>query len=220
MMSQERVTHILLTCGAIAGPFYVLLGIGQILSRPGFDITKHALSLLSNGYLGWIQITNFIIAGALVITFAASLRMALAGSKAGTFGPILLAIYGLGMIGAGIFPADPALGFPIGTPETISGISTTGLMHFVFGGIGFYSLIAATFVFARKFRNDGNMAMTWFSIVTGLVFFISFAAIASVSSDPALRPLVTVGFYFAILLVWIWLTMLSLTIRQAVDRHV
>jgi hypothetical protein len=49
------------------------------------------------------------------------------------------------LLGAGIFYADPGRGFPVGT-EATQGISRSGLLHFVFGGIGFYALIAACFV--------------------------------------------------------------------------
>jgi len=58
---KSRTT--LLACGTAAGPIYVGLGLLQIAIRPGFDITRHALSLLSNGDLGWIQISNFLITG-------------------------------------------------------------------------------------------------------------------------------------------------------------
>jgi hypothetical protein len=34
---------------------------------------------------------------------------------ASVWAPRLIAVYGLGLIGAGIFAADPAYGFPIGT---------------------------------------------------------------------------------------------------------
>jgi len=39
----------------------------QMLVRDGFDIRRHALSLLTNGDLGWIQILNFVLTGLLVI---------------------------------------------------------------------------------------------------------------------------------------------------------
>ena len=134
-MSANELNRTLLLCGAIAGPLYVLVGIAQILVRPGFDVSKHALSLMSNGDLGWIQIANFIVTGALVIAFAIGLRRLLAGSKAGTFGPLLIAIYGIGLIGAEIFSADPALGFPPGTPEEARGIRTGILFFAAFAGI-------------------------------------------------------------------------------------
>jgi hypothetical protein len=50
-------------------------------------------------------------------------------------------LYGLGLIGAGFFRADPALGFPPGLPADAYGtISWHGMMHFVVGAIGFFGL--------------------------------------------------------------------------------
>ena len=69
-----ELTRTLLTCGIAAGPLYVALGALQILIRPGFDPTRHDLSLMSNGDLGWIQIANFIITGLLVIAGAIGIR--------------------------------------------------------------------------------------------------------------------------------------------------
>ena len=207
-MSANELNRTLLLCGAIAGPLYVAVGIVQILIRPGFDVTKHALSLMSNGDLGWIQIANFIVTGLLVFAFAIGLRKLLAGSKAGTLGPLLIAIYGIGLIGAGIFSADPALGFPPGTPEEARGISTSGLLHFVFGGIGFYALVAACFVFARRFAGGRERAWFWFSVATGVLFFAAFAGIASGSASA--RAAITIAFYLAVLLVWCWLTAIAL----------
>ena len=211
-MSADKVNKRLLVCGAIAGPFYVLVGVIQILIRPGFDITKHALSLMSNGDLGWMQIANFFITGLLVILFAFGVRRSFKGSKGGTFGPLLLAIFGLGMIGAGIFSADPALGFPPGTPENARDISTSGLLHFVFGGIGFYAFIAACFVFASRFAAEGSRGFFRFSIVTGMLFFGAFGAIAS--GKESTRAFVTIAFYLAVILMWCWLTAVALKLAR------
>lgn len=59
-----RVTKSLLGYGVIAGPLYVVVAMAQALTRNGFDLDKHSWSLLSNGALGWIQITNFACASA------------------------------------------------------------------------------------------------------------------------------------------------------------
>ncbi len=64
---RDDSTMALLACGLVAGPLYLIVGIVQVLIRPGFDITRHDLSLMSNGSLGWIQIVNFLVAGLLVI---------------------------------------------------------------------------------------------------------------------------------------------------------
>lgn len=52
--AHPKLTNALLICGMIVGPFYIMVGIIQALTRPGFDILRHDLSLLANGSLGWI----------------------------------------------------------------------------------------------------------------------------------------------------------------------
>lgn len=217
MDRNDDLTHQLLICGAIAGPFYVIVGLTQIFIRPGFDVTRHALSLMSNGDLGWIQVANFLITGILVFAFAVGIRRAFRGTTGGTWAPILIAIYGIGLIGAGIFKADPALGFPPGTPADAHGISTSGLMHFVFGGIGFYAVIAACFVFARRFALKKERGWFWFSVITGTLFFAGFLGIAIGSGGTeSVRSVVTVAFYFAVLLLWCWVTAIAIKIGKNV----
>jgi Protein of unknown function (DUF998) len=57
--SVEKTTNVLLACRLMAGPLFVGVAVGQVLLRDGFDLTRHPLSLLSLGELGWIQVTNF-----------------------------------------------------------------------------------------------------------------------------------------------------------------
>lgn len=192
-------TRALLSCGMAAGPVYVLVGLAQVLTRQGFDVRRHALSLLSNGDWGWVQIANFLVCGALVIAGAVGVRRAVPPGRAGTWGPILLAVYGLGLVGAGVFRADPGQGFPPGTP-VVTSMSTSGLMHFVCGGLGFYALIAACVVFARRFAALGERGWAIYSALTGVVFFLSFAAIASGQALPA----IILGFYAAVVWIWGW----------------
>src|SRR6266851_4770265 len=146
--SSTKLTRVWLAFGMIAGPLYLVVGLTQALTRPGFDITRHDLSLLSNGDLGWIQITNLVVSGLLVIAGALGMRRALRPGRAGTWGPLLVGVYGLGLIGAGLFVADPVFGFPPGTAVDAHTFSWHGLLHFASGGIGFLGLIAATMVFA------------------------------------------------------------------------
>src|SRR5579859_2656292 len=79
---RRQLTRALLAGSLLAGPVYILVGALQIAIRPGFDITRHDLSLLSNGPLGWIQITNFIVSGVLVIAGALGVRRALRAGRA------------------------------------------------------------------------------------------------------------------------------------------
>jgi hypothetical protein len=48
-------------------------------------------------------------------------------------------------------------------------------MHFVCGGLGFLSLIAATFVSAIRFAKRGEKAWGTFSVLTGVLFFAAFS---------------------------------------------
>ena len=203
-------TRRLLTYGALAGPLYVVVGLLQVLFREGFDIRRHALSLMSNGSLGWIQVANFMLSGLLVIAGAVGLRRSLRGNPGGIWGPILIGIYGLGLIAAGAFVADPMDGFPPGTPlGPPATITQHGSLHFIAGGIGFFALIAACIVFARAFQVRRHAGWAAYSLATGLLFLAGFMSIASGSKQPWVVPAFTVAVIFA----WAWLTALPLHVR-------
>ena len=204
-----------LTLGIWAGPLYVIVGAAQAMLREGFDPRRHALSLLSNGSLGWIQIANFLVTGVMVIAFCIGLKQALVSGKGRTWGPILLAIYGLGLICAGFFSADPALGFPPGTPPgPPRTISTHGLLHFVCGGIGFLGLIASCLVFARRFASFKEACWAWYSALTGIIFLAAFFGIASGSGNAS----IILAFYAAVALAWSWITALAIRTLKEVRR--
>ena len=197
-----RRTRTLLAFGVIAGPLYILVALIQALTRQGFDITHHDVSLLSNGHLGWIQITNFLVSGLLVISGAIGMRQALQSGPGRVWGPLLVGIYGLGLIGAGIFVADPMHGFPPGTPADANTISWHGLLHFISGGVGFLGLIGACFVFARRFAALGHRVWAVYSIATGVVFLAAFLGIASGSA----QPWSVIGFWIGVVLAWTWIS--------------
>src|SRR6202035_1251355 len=102
-----------------------------------FEPLRHDLSLLANGDFGWIHTSLFIVSGLLVVASAVGMRSALGTGPASTWAPRLIALYGIGLIGAGIFAADPAYGFPPGTPIEAHDVSSHGLMHLVSGLVGF-----------------------------------------------------------------------------------
>jgi hypothetical protein len=194
-----RVTRSLLGYGVLAGPLYVTVSLAQALTRDGFDLTRHQWSLLSNGALGWIQVANFVLTGLMVIASAAGLRRALGT----TWAPRLVATYGASLICAGIFRADPALGFPPGAPAGTGTVSWHGVLHFVAGGIGFAGLIAACFVVARRVATEG---WSIYSRVTGVLVLAGFAGVATGAGSVATN----LGFVGAVLIGWAWLTALSI----------
>jgi hypothetical protein len=121
----------------------------------------------------------------------------------------LVAVYGASLVAAGIFRADPAEGFPLGTPQDAP-FSWHGTLHFVAGAVGFGCLIAACFVLASRFVADEQRGLVWFSRVTGVVFLAGFAGIASGSHGPT-----TLAFVAAIVIVWTWLSTVSIYLYRA-----
>lgn len=203
-------TNRLISCGIAAGPLYVAVVVAQAFARDGFDPTKHAASLLSVGDYGWIQIANFVITGVLLILGAIGLRQT--GAFGSRWAPRLLGLYGVGMIAAGAFVPDPALGFPVGTPEGQPvTMSWHGILHFAAGGVGFLGFIVCCFVLARRFAADGARGWSAYSIGTGVVFLAAFAGIGSGSAGAG----VTVAFWIAVVLAFGWI---SAVLRQA-DRR-
>jgi hypothetical protein len=172
------VTRVLLAGGVVAGPLFIVVGLLQAFTREGFDLRRHPLSLLSNGDLGWIQIANFVVAGLLFTGAAIGMRRVLHPGRGGTWGPLLIGAVGVGMVAAGVFVADPADGFPPGTPlgrpETLSWHSG---LHFLVAGLAYLSLIAASFVFARRFAGLGQRGWARYSAATGVVFLAAWVAL-------------------------------------------
>jgi len=203
----SRYSGTLLTCGAVAGPLYVVTGLFEGLNRSGFDLAHQDLSLLSNGPLGWVHIALFLVTGSMVTLGAVGIRQALGRRGRGaTWGPRLLATYGVGLFCAGLFVADPMAGFPPGTPSGAPAhVSWHGNLHFVSAGIAFIALIAACFVFARRFAGRGHRGWARFSFITGLLFVAAFVGVATGSSS----PWVVVSFGLAVVLAFTWITLIS-----------
>lgn len=205
--SGTRPAAPLLTAGAVAGPLYVVSGVAQAVLRPGFDIRVHPVSVLSNGELGWLQIATFLAAGGLTVAGAVGVHRALPDGAGAGWGPRLLALYGLGLVGAGIFRADPQPGFPPGT--TAATVSWHGLAHLGVGAVGFLGFVGAGLVLGRRYARQGRAGRAVWSRVTGVAFLAAFVGIAASGGQPVLN----LTFTAAVLLGWVWLTATLLDLR-------
>ena len=133
------------------------------------------------------------------------MRQALYAGPGRTWGPILLGVYGLGLIGAGFFTADPAFGFPPGTPADAHAISWHGLLHIITAGIGFLALIAACFVLARRFASRETTRMGSVLPATGVIFFAAFVGVATGSG----QPWSVIGFWIGVVVAWAWISAMA-----------
>jgi hypothetical protein len=175
---RTSVTRSLLGYGVLAGPFYVSVSLAQAVTRPGFDLSRHEWSLLANGPHGWIQMANLALSGAMVLAFAVGLRRALGDGPASRWAPRLVGLYGACLVAAGAFRADPAYGFPAGTPEGPGAVTWHGGLHLLSGAVGFTALAAACFVVARRYSREGRRTRAVVAGTTGVAYLLGFGAVA------------------------------------------
>lgn len=178
--ANRKSVQLLVSCGIAIAPVFLLLAAVQMMTRPGFDISRHAVSSLQNGDLGWVQSANFMFCGLLAILCAWGFRRLLGGSRGGTWGPLLIGVFGAGMILAGIFPPDPAFGFPDGAPHGAPEVmSVAGGLHSLGFFAAFLALIVGFLVLSRHF---GKAMPGWrnvcfiVSITTPLLIILGTAA--------------------------------------------
>ncbi|MBG0820186.1 DUF998 domain-containing protein [Planomonospora sp. ID91781] len=171
--ATSAATRSLLACAIAAAPLWTVVSLAQAATREGFDLTRHPLSALSNGSLGWLQILNFLVAGALTVAGASGLRRAMRGAPGGTWAPRLVRINGFGMIAAGIFVMDPGGGFPAGAPHGMPATLTWhGYGHLAAGSVAFTALIAACYVLGRHFGRAGHRGHAVASRIAGTALLV------------------------------------------------
>ena len=205
--TTKQSTASLLLAGALAGPLYVGIGTIEAIVRDGYDIRRHSLSLLANGTGGWIHSTMMVVTGLLTVVGALALRRAGLRSR-WAWGGILA--YGAGVAAAGLMRADPADGFPIGTPPGLPAtVSWHSFGHIIAGFIGFIGLIVACFVVARRFGRDNERGWSRFSLITGIVYILGLVGLATGSGT----AVVNLGFTVAVIVGWAWLTLLMVRTR-------
>ena len=197
-----------LIAGVIAGPLYVGVGTLEAALRQGFDIRIHSLSLLANGPGGWIHSTMMVVSGLLAAIGALGIGTVQQRTGRRSYAMITgLVIYGLGIAAAGRLRADPAEGFPIGTPAGPPvAVTASGVSHLVAGGVGFLGLIVACLACARRSARAGDRPWAVCSAAIGVYYLVAFAGIASGAGN----PVINIAFAAAVVLGWGWLTGLCL----------
>ena len=193
----------------LAGPLFVVTVVAQAAVRDGFDLAHHPLSLLSVGEFGWIQITNFVLAGTLSLGFAVGARRALRPGRTRTWVPRLLGCFGLGLVAGGVFVADPALGFPAGTADAVpESFSWHGALHAAAPPLAFLALVAICLVVAQRFAALARPGASAWSVLVALACVVLSAWPGTTGAGARLFVAVTVGFT--------WLTSFALVLERQV----
>lgn len=180
--TRAAVTRSMLGWGVVAGPFCVIFGLVLAITRPGFDLTRHALSLLMLGDLGWLQRVNLSLAALMVTVAALGILRAIRNGRGLAMGALTM-VYAAGLVGSAIFPPDPAGGFPPGVPG--GEFTLSGTLHLLFGAVGFAAIAAAAFAHAAWSRSVGSRGHAAASTVLAILVLVGFFAGAVLSPGPA-----------------------------------
>jgi len=206
-------TALLLRLGALSAPLFIVMFFLAGSMHPDYNWLRYPISSLSIGPLGWMQILNFVIAGSLMILLALGLRRSFdARSRGALWGPLLVALAGLGLVGAGIFVSDPLFGYPPSLPLVLKQFTWHGHLHDLFSMFMFAGLPAACFVFWRRFAALGERGWATYSLMTAfgmLVFFV----LAGLAFNQV-YGLVNIGGVFQRLTIGaalVWLSLLALS---------
>ncbi|MDR7276013.1 DUF998 domain-containing protein [Catenuloplanes atrovinosus] len=175
-MRAVTMMRAIFVCGAVC-PLLLLAGLCWAgATRDDYDQMRHGVSQLTLGDGGMMIRLLFAICGALL------LAAVLMTGRRPVSGPVwqwrLLGVVAVGLVVAGVFPTDPALGYPPGAPEAIS---AAGAAHQVGGTMLFVGTIAAAVVAARNARRHGRLrwatvcvvvawAVTGLAVAAGVVF--------------------------------------------------
>jgi len=209
--TRAAVTRSMLGWGVVAGPFYLLVAVIHALLKPGFDFSRHALSLLMLTDTGWIQRANLLLVGLMVIVAAIGFGRAAAGWRRARLLTVLVAVFGAGMIASGIFAPDPVAGFPPGAEPAAS---VSGILHLIFGAVGFLSLGVAAIVFAGWARARGARRAAGLSVAAGIVVIVGFVGGGALG----MLPIGVLSLWIAVLAGFAWLIGASLFAYRAVPH--
>jgi hypothetical membrane protein len=207
---RAAVTRSLLGWGVVAGPFYLVVAVVHAALKPGFDFSKHALSLLMLTDTGWIQRANLILTGLMVIAAAVGFARSMDGSRRRAVATCV-GVFGASMIGSGVFAPDPMAGFPVGAAQTAS---VSGILHLVLGAVGFLALGVAAILFAGWCRRRGEATLGAFSLTAGIVVIVGFVGGGALGT----MTVGIVSLWIAVLTGFAWLCTASIHLYRTVPH--
>ena len=211
---------LLLLSGAIAGPFFTLAWLLEGATRPAYNPWRHPISSLSIGEHGWTQATAFLITGVLTLAFALGVHRALQARGRYVWAARLIAAIGLGLLGAGLFVADPTNGYPLGTSALPLQYTLAGRLHRLFSALVFLGIPLASFNLARRFAQWGESGWALYSRVTGIAFVAAFAlATLGFVQAAGLAPIAGLFQRVALTIGFMWLTLLAVHLMGPLARQ-
>jgi hypothetical protein len=157
--------------------FFLLTTI-QGVFRDGYESSHQAVSALSLGPDGWLQMINLGAFGAVIMSTAPVWRRILYGGKGATSYPLLVALIGVSFIVIAIIRQDPAPGYdPAGL--ALKAPTAGGLLHLAVAGVAALCSVVSLLVMAARFGgHDEWRGWSTYSRVTALLVIACVAIFA------------------------------------------
>ena len=163
-----------LALAGLVGPvWFTALVILQGVLQPDYSHVALPISALAAWPLGWVQILNFLVVGALMMAFGVAVHLGVRPSRGGVIGPALLVANGIGIVIAGVFPWVMVDGVPTETPG-----------HVVGAIVAFGSISLALPLVSRRMRLDPSWRdVSTYTMVTGIAVLLLFVAMGAFAID-------------------------------------
>jgi hypothetical membrane protein len=204
----------LLVAGLVAGPLFTAAYLLEGAFRGhGYSPLRHPVSSLALGPYGWQQILTFVVCGLLVLLFSIGLRRSLRPGPGGVVLPLLVAVWGVGLVGAGVFVTDPISGYPTAaTPVTWHG----QLHDLAFSLPAFAALTVAMLTAGVTFTRRRARWFAAYSALSGIGFAVLF--VFATMGFAGVEPWTSAAGWWqrlGVSLGWLWLLLLAADRRAA-----
>ena len=166
----------------------------ELVRGSSYDRITETVSALEAGPHGWWQQLSFVVFGLLTIAFAVGLHGAVAPSRRGFAGPLLLGLSGVAAILAAAFPVR----------EGAQGLTYSPPGHVVAGTMFFATSAVSLVVLSRRFAMDRRWSgLAGYAVAAGGVAVVGFFAMGALvmPEDAALHDYAGLGQRLLILLI-------------------
>jgi len=201
---SPQITRAGLSCGLVASLLWAAAIVLAGELRPGFDHVSQYISELGERGSSteiFMRFGGFVASGFLIVGYAAAFHATVVRvtdrPRLALLVAVLVALDGIGRIGAGIFPCEPGCAAPEVLSQRLHGLSST---------VAFLALAAAALLATILFRrNTGLRLLSAYSFASGCAGLI-FLALMSASEATHVH----IGLYerlaSGVLTLWVFVT--------------
>ena len=181
-IQNDSLTRLLAICGIVGPILFIVVILVFGLLRPGYDPIRQQMSEL--GEVGApnaiaFNMAAYFLLGLLMIAFAFGLHRGISEGKGSKLVPILIAVSGVGWVGASFFRCDAGC----------VNESVTGRMHGLTGMIAVFPLLIAPLAILPRLKKDNRwQSYRPFSLIMGALAVTLFCVLFSTAVSPAQEP--------------------------------